>query len=740
MIGAGRRIGARSQQSPLGASWGRAGAFLAALAGALAAPSGVVHAAAPEGAAATSEGPALPQGTRRFALIVGVNDGGRERARLRYAGSDAESLARALTDLGGVDADNRMILVDPDGAALRRGFERIAQRVRGARALGERVELIFYYSGHSDETGLLIGGERIEYRTLRGWIDQVPADVRIGILDSCASGAFTRLKGGTRRAPFLVGGPAVKGHAFLTSSSADEAAQESDRVRGSFFTHFLVTGLRGAADINNDRLVTLNEAYRFAFDETLARTEGSAGGPQHAAYEIQLAGTGDLVMTDLRETTARVEMSAELGGRVFIRDAQGNLEAELVKEAGAGPVTLALEPGSYAITVDDGVRLRRATITLKDGQIAVLSPTTLAEFKAEPTVKRGDAPAPAETEAEAEAVALTIPVNLGVTPQLLLNGRYPGRAITNNFSLSIAVNRVHRIAGLDLALVANTVDDQLLGLQAAVGVSRVRGRGRGVQGAMGVNLADAEFTGVQWGWIANQSRGPFAGVQFAAGVNLARAPLRGVQFAGVASAARELRGVQLGAVTVADAVEGVQIGVVNVTRGRVRGAQFGLVNYADEASASFALLPITRKGGVHVDVWTSDLAAVNLGVRMSARRTYAILTAGAHPAGPGAGWLYGLGFGGRFRPHPKVFIDLDNIVHGVHEGFTAVTPPKLVDSLRLIIGWQPIDRFSIYGGPTQNIAIDVDGVGAHARPGYDYRSYSGAWFGVWTGFVVGVSI
>jgi hypothetical protein len=39
--------------------------------------------------------------------------------------------------------------------------------------------------------------------------------------------------------------------------------------------------------------VTLNEAYRFAFDETLARTETTSGGPQHAAYDISLAGTGD---------------------------------------------------------------------------------------------------------------------------------------------------------------------------------------------------------------------------------------------------------------------------------------------------------------------------------------------------------------------------------------------------------------------------------------------------------------
>ena len=39
----------------------------------------------------------------------------------------------------------------------------------------------------------------------------------------------------------------VQGFAFLSSSSADEDAQESDRIGASFFTYYFVTGLRGAA-------------------------------------------------------------------------------------------------------------------------------------------------------------------------------------------------------------------------------------------------------------------------------------------------------------------------------------------------------------------------------------------------------------------------------------------------------------------------------------------------------------
>ena len=91
-------------------------------------------------------------------------------------------------------------------------------------------------------------------------------------------------------------------------------AQESDRIAASFFTYYLVSGLRGAADSNRDRRVTLQEAFQFASQETLARTERTQGGPQHAAYEFDLTGTGDMVVTDVRTTQAGLVLTPELTG------------------------------------------------------------------------------------------------------------------------------------------------------------------------------------------------------------------------------------------------------------------------------------------------------------------------------------------------------------------------------------------------------------------------------------------
>ena len=310
---------------------------------------------------------------RRYALLVGINDGGPARARLRYATTDAQAMAHVLESLGGVAAGDLVLVADASRAAFDAGFAEIERRLRAGRAPGVRSELLLYYSGHSDDEGLLVGRDRLRYDELRARVQAAPADLRVVILDSCGSGAFTRQKGGVRRPPFLVDASIdTRGHAYLTSSAASESAQESDRIAASFFTYYLVSGLRGAADANQDRRVTLQEAFQFASQETLARTERSQGGPQHAAYEFDLSGTGDMVVTDVRTTQAGILLTPELSGRIAVREASGALVAELRKPAG-NTVELGVDPGAYVVAIEGGANTLEAKLTLVAGQHASLA-------------------------------------------------------------------------------------------------------------------------------------------------------------------------------------------------------------------------------------------------------------------------------------------------------------------------------------------------------------------------------
>ena len=691
-------------------------ALLALLAGRLAL-------AAPDPAPAPAEPPAPEAGVpvRRIALIVGVNDGGPGRVQLRYAGSDARSLARVLAEVGGLKRSDEVVLLDPDVARLLAGFDDARARVERARAAGERVQFLFYYSGHADDRGILLGGAQVDYPRLRTLIHGVPAQVRLGLLDSCSSGAFVRLKGGRNRPPLATGDASVEGHAFLTASSAEEAAQESDRIGGSFFTHYLVSGLRGAADINRDRRVTLNEAYRFAFDETLASTETTLGRAQHPLYDIQLVGTGDLVMTDLRDTSALLEIHPNVGGRVYVRDGEGRLAAELYKGVGAGAVSLALEPGPYTVVVDDGTRLYRASVVVRRGAASELSPQGLAPVTPEATTRRGGLPTD-------PGLYRVIGFGFGfVYPVTTNHYREKQRKVINRFGLNLFLGRAARIEGGELALGGNWVDEDVSGIHLSGVANYVGGDVMGFQSTGGANVVRGSVYGVQGAIAGNVTRGDVRGVQAAGGINVLGGHIRGVQAAGGVNWARS--------------AQGLQVGAINTTR-RIRGAQLGVINVAGEADAQVGVISVSRKGGVFADVWTSDTAAVNVALKLRAKYTYSFFAAGLHPVGAGRGAMFGLGFGGHIPLRQGFYLDLDLSTHVAFPRFQFAELPGLLNTARLLFGYQITRRFAVWGGPSFNSYVDFGG--ERTRIGYGYVTarvpadpYT---VRMWPGFAVGFQL
>lgn len=327
---------------------------------------------------------------RRLALVIGANHGGPGRQPLRYAVSDARAMIRVLEELGGVAADDSRLLVEPDRETLLWELDRLQERCRRLRPQCRRLETLVYYSGHSDEDGLLLGREVIAYRELRAQLESLSADVRIAVLDSCASGAFLRAKGGRARTAFLLDQASdLKGLAVMTSSSADEVSQESERIRGSFFTHHLIAGLRGAADATADGRITLGEAYQYAFNETLRQTATSTGGAQHASYDIRLSGTGDVVLTEVRRSEAVLRLDGGLAGRLYLHDRNGALVMELQKRPGA-PVELAVNRGRYRLIIVTEGDIRETSVEVGPGETREIAAGQLRRTEIVDAIARGD--------------------------------------------------------------------------------------------------------------------------------------------------------------------------------------------------------------------------------------------------------------------------------------------------------------------------------------------------------------
>lgn len=619
---------------------------------------------------------------RRFALVVGANDGGQERTRLRYAASDARAFAHVVRELGGVDSADVAMIVEPDADALERAFAAMKRDMAQLRDRPHRVEFLLYYSGHSDEKGLLLGGRHYSYAALREQIHAMPADVHIAILDSCSSGAFTRTKGGVRRPAFLVDDATqVRGHAFLSSSSADEAAQESDRIRASFFTHYLVSGLRGGADANRDGRVTLNEAYQFAFNETVTRTGGTRFGAQHPAYDMHLVGSGDIVMTDLRRVSASLVMSDALHGRLFIRDQGGHLVVELQKAAGA-PMLIGIGAGRYRVTLEQGARRLGADIELRDGRQTVLTPAQFHTMHAEATVARGTAVDAQADGGAADGAVRTVPASISLVPGVALGTGWQ-RGIRNHASLNVLIGSGTALRGVEIGGLGNLRSGAVEGVQIAGLGNLNAGETRGWQVGGVANLNDdatsgwqvggvfnwnhGEFRGWQTGGVFNRNRGAFSGWQLGGAANWNRGALTGVQTAGVVNVSEDrVRGAQIAVLNIGADVTGTQIGVVNIARS-VRGSQIGVVNVADTYAAGgpFGPLNFVRDGYRRVELWSSDMALANLGVKLGSKHVYGLITASSGSLGDDEQYALGIGVGTHQPLSERLYLDVDLATHNI---------------------------------------------------------------------------
>ena len=525
--------------------------------------------------AGTSHGAESPNTIERYVIAISANNGGAERPLLRYAESDAKSFAGVLKDMGGVKPQNLFLIQEPAISFLNSRLDDLDKTIAQNKGKNGRDEILVYYSGHADEKGLRLGNEIYAWSEFRKRIDALNADVKIAVIDACGSGAITRAKGGVAVPAFMIDQSSdMKGYAFITSSTQDEASQESDKLRGSFFTHSLVSGLRGAGDLSGDGKVTLSEAYQFAFNETLSKTQSTMGGAQHPSRDMNLAGTGDVVMTDLRSMGAGVSFEKNLEGRLFIRDDKGSLVAELYKAAGRN-MSLGLPAGAYEIHLEKSAVHKAASINLSNGKIENVALTQFKDVSVEKTVARGE-----------------------------LGGK---RSCVNGDTVMCSLDSLDHSATFRTTF--NVVDKDTLprkGLQIGVFTSMTYDYMIGGQLSLFVNASKKEMHGIQVAGIANISRDYIEGAQISSILNYAGS----------------FDGLQLSHVNIAkDNSEGVQVSSLNLALDSLSVVQVGAINYAGYVPVQVGSINVAGASDVQV-------SAINVAASVEKTMVGAINVAG----------------------------------------------------------------------------------------------------------------
>jgi uncharacterized caspase-like protein len=137
-----------------------------------------------------------------------------------------------------------------------------------------------------------------EFETI---FSRIEAERVIVFLDACYSGAAGGRTFASRRTramnvddAFLQRLVQSRGRVIVTAARAAEVSVEVRALGHGLFTYYMVRGLKGAADANADKVVTLQELYQYV-EQEVTRHSRAIGANQHPTMKGELEGLLPLV-------------------------------------------------------------------------------------------------------------------------------------------------------------------------------------------------------------------------------------------------------------------------------------------------------------------------------------------------------------------------------------------------------------------------------------------------------------
>ena len=198
---------------------------------------------------------------------------------LRYTDDDAYRMFAFLKspEGGALDDEHIRILIDEEAT-----LSNIKRTMTDVFSKAGRNDLVLlYYSGHGLRGAFLpydFDGysNQLYHEDVNAILKQSPAKYKLCIADACHSGSLLAMRGSG--APDMLANyysrlaQANRGTALIMSSKSEETSLESSGLRQGVFSHFLIRGLKGEADSDNDHYVSVQELYNFIYTNVRSYT------------------------------------------------------------------------------------------------------------------------------------------------------------------------------------------------------------------------------------------------------------------------------------------------------------------------------------------------------------------------------------------------------------------------------------------------------------------------------------
>jgi hypothetical protein len=238
---------------------------------------------------------------RIWAVVVGIATY-QHMPSLKFTDDDAYQFYAFLkSPEGGALTDDQVRILVDDNATR----DNILTAMRSTFLKADENDVVlFYYSGHGLEGAFIpVDFDGYNYRLLhtdiRQLLDQSKAKYKIVLGDACHSGSLT---GSTLKSDLLASRSVQSmldtyykafencqgGTALLMSSKSQEVSLEDGGLRSGVFSYFLVKGLKGQADADRNKLITIGELFNYVSQKVSVYTAGAQTPVITGQYDKQM--------------------------------------------------------------------------------------------------------------------------------------------------------------------------------------------------------------------------------------------------------------------------------------------------------------------------------------------------------------------------------------------------------------------------------------------------------------------
>ncbi|MDE7413641.1 MAG: caspase family protein [Muribaculaceae bacterium] len=130
-------------------------------------------------------------------------------------------------------------------------------------------QVVFFYAGHGMKGGLYAYDQPIPYSDIVRMLSKSKAGSKLAFIDACHAGTVVNPLNNTDWSSTVTGSGDI---AFFVGCRPEEGSLENPFIGAGLFTQALIKGMRGKSDKNADKRITVEELFRYAYNDVLVHS------------------------------------------------------------------------------------------------------------------------------------------------------------------------------------------------------------------------------------------------------------------------------------------------------------------------------------------------------------------------------------------------------------------------------------------------------------------------------------